>query len=223
MCTQCRAQELATCVYSDKKNEKEQRQLELARLRIEDYEKLLRDISREAEAPVAKKIASILEDPSLEMSEPQKSTFNTSSFMPTCPLDGIVTVDEDFNRTQKSRSTGYMGKNSEVMWIQRLESEATRQDSTGVSLGNDQKYQLPVDNSIASMSYHLDDNRLPGVEATDAFILPSKGLADQLFRVFFQQGPHLIAYYSTGLNHGPIPPLVLRSLGETGEKVAGYL
>ena len=61
MCTQCRAQELATCVYSDKKNEKEQRQLELARLKIEDYEKLLRDISREAEAPVAKKIASILE------------------------------------------------------------------------------------------------------------------------------------------------------------------
>ena len=121
------------------------------------------------------------------MSEPQKSTFNTSSFTPTCPLDGIVTVDEDFNRTQKSRSTGYMGKNSEVLWMQRLESEATRQDSTGVSLGNDQKYQLPVDNSIASMSYHLDDNRLPGVEATDAFILPSKGLADQLFRVFFNK------------------------------------
>ena len=61
MCTQCRVQDLVTCVYSNKKNVKELRQLELARLKNEDYEELLRDISRGAEAPVAKKIASILD------------------------------------------------------------------------------------------------------------------------------------------------------------------
>ena len=65
-----------------------------------------------------------------------------------------------------------MGKNSEVMWMQRLESEATRQGSTGVSLENNPKYQLPVDDSIASMSYHLDHNRISVVEVTDAFVLP---------------------------------------------------
>ena len=61
MCTQCRVQDLVTCVYSNKKNVKELRQLELARLKNGDYEELLRDISRGAEAPVAKKIASILD------------------------------------------------------------------------------------------------------------------------------------------------------------------
>ena len=61
MCTQCCSQELATCVYSGRKNEKERRQLELAKLKNENYEKLLRDISCEVEAPVAKKFASILE------------------------------------------------------------------------------------------------------------------------------------------------------------------
>ena len=121
------------------------------------------------------------------MSEPQRNTLDTSSFTPTGPLDGVATADEDFNRTQKSRSTGYMGKISEVMWMQRLESEATRQGDTGVSAENNPKYQLPLDNSIASMSYHLDDNHLPGEEATDAFILPSKGLADQFFSVFFNK------------------------------------
>ena len=67
-------------------------------------------------------------------------------------------MDEDINQTEKSRATGYMGKSSEVMWMQWLESEATRQDSNWVSLENNKKYQLPVDDSIASMSYHLDHN-----------------------------------------------------------------
>ena len=103
----------------------------------------------------------------------------------TGPLDGIATADEDFNRTEKSGATGYMGKDYEVMWMEWLESEATRQGSNWVSLENRQKYQLPVDASIASMSYHLDHNCLSDVEVTDTFILPSKVLADQLFHIFF--------------------------------------
>lgn len=78
-----------------------------------------------------------------------------------------------------------MGKNSEVMWMQQLQSEATRQDGNRVSLENNNQYQLPVDNSIASISYHLDHNRLSNVDVTDAFTLPPKGLADELFHIFF--------------------------------------
>src|ERR1700712_1770514 len=39
-------------------------------------------------------------------------------------LDAIDRVEEDLNRSEHTRATGYMGKNSEVTWMQRLQREA---------------------------------------------------------------------------------------------------
>lgn len=60
MCTQCQAQGLAICAYSEAKAVKVQRQLESANLKIKAYEELLKDISHRVGGFLAKRIASIL-------------------------------------------------------------------------------------------------------------------------------------------------------------------
>lgn len=61
VCSQCHAQGLATCVYSETKIEQERSQVESAKAKIEAYEKLLRDIYNRVEASIAKQIASVLQ------------------------------------------------------------------------------------------------------------------------------------------------------------------
>lgn len=41
-------------------------------------------------------------------------------------LDEIDRVEEDHNRTERTRATGYKGKSSEITWMQRLQREAER-------------------------------------------------------------------------------------------------
>lgn len=60
MCAQCHAQGLATCVYSESKIATERKQPELAKLKIEAYEKLLRNISHRVDASIAKRITSTI-------------------------------------------------------------------------------------------------------------------------------------------------------------------
>lgn len=61
ICAQCHAQGLTTCDYSEAKTVRERKQLELAQLKIEAYEDLLRNISHRADASIAKQITSTLE------------------------------------------------------------------------------------------------------------------------------------------------------------------
>lgn len=78
-----------------------------------------------------------------------------------------------------------MGKNSEVTWMQRLESDTTRQGED--SLEAPPQYLLRSDDSIASMNYRLDHDRLSIPEVRNAFVLPPKALADQLFQIYFDK------------------------------------
>lgn len=80
-----------------------------------------------------------------------------------------------------------MGKNSEVTWLQRLASEATKQSDGGVPLTSIERHQLPIDDSIASMNYHLDYQTTSYPNITDAFVLPPRSLADQLFQIYLKK------------------------------------
>lgn len=60
-CSQCRAQGLATCFYSETRVEQDRRELELAKAKIEAYEKFLRDLCQGVETSTAKQIASVLQ------------------------------------------------------------------------------------------------------------------------------------------------------------------
>ncbi|KGO64406.1 Transcription factor, fungi [Penicillium italicum] len=103
-------------------------------------------------------------------------------------LDGMDSVNEDLNRSEASRATGYIGKNSEIAWMQRLVSDATKQDHHGVALGDHlhhQPHQRPVEDSIASTNYYLDHYHLHEPNETSSFSLPPKALADQLLHTYF--------------------------------------
>lgn len=95
-------------------------------------------------------------------------------------------VYEDLNRSETSRATGYMGKNSEVTWMQRLDFEATKQDARedpsemAANLG-------PSDESISLLNYHLDYQNLSEPAVINAYDLPPKALADQLFQIYLNK------------------------------------
>lgn len=93
-------------------------------------------------------------------------------------------MGEDLNRSKESRATGYMGKDSEIAWMQRLESNATKQGGNWDSLENPSKARLLVDDSIAPMNYRLDNDHLSDPEVRNAFVLPPKALADHLLHIY---------------------------------------
>ncbi|KAJ5267885.1 hypothetical protein N7478_010693 [Penicillium angulare] len=186
-CSLCHAQGLNNCFYSDVKAVRQQKDLELMRMKVESYEELLRNISLELEGPTAEQVAKVLENPSHANSKEhqnRRSSVSSSSSSSIGSLDAIDVVKEDLNRTEKSRATGHMGKNSEVTWMQRLDCEATKQSDREASPNKILWHQLPIDDSIASMNYNLDYQTIPNLNVSNAFILPPKSLADQLLQIY---------------------------------------
>lgn len=115
-------------------------------------------------------------------------------------------TDEDFTREQ-ARSTGFLGKNSEVTWLQRLRREnedggqagdrqsqrmaditfSTSSVSSQRAHGDrpsgpfpERKYASPVHDS----SYHLDDMSISTFEAVDPYEIPTSEVAHQLFNAY---------------------------------------
>lgn len=92
-------------------------------------------------------------------------------------LDAIDRVEEDLNRSPGSRATGYMGKNSEVTWLQRLGREADQRahNMAGRVENSDHNF------SIQSVNYHLDDVDISPPGPVHLYWIPPRDLADKLF------------------------------------------
>ncbi|KAJ5743376.1 hypothetical protein N7533_010478, partial [Penicillium manginii] len=184
-CSLCHAQGLDNCFYSDAKAVRQQRELELMKRKIENYEEMFRNILGELEVSTADQVAKALKSPCGAYSEGhQNRPSSISSSSSIGSLDAIDVVKEDLNRSEKSRATGHMGKNSEVTWMQRLDSEATKHSDREAPPNMIPRHQLPIDDSIASMNYNLDYQTISNLNVTNAFILPPKLLADQLFQIY---------------------------------------
>lgn len=80
-----------------------------------------------------------------------------------------------------------MGENSEIAWMQRLDSQATKRSGENPPSSMTSRPQPPVDDSIASMNYHLDYQSISNPKATEGFVLPSKALADRLFQIYLEK------------------------------------
>lgn len=95
-------------------------------------------------------------------------------------LEAIERVEEDLNRTEDTRATGYMGKNSEVTWMQRLRREAEQRSKKEAGT-----YEPDPDNesdyALHSMSYHLDDMDISVPGPIQVYRMPPRELADKLF------------------------------------------
>ncbi|KAI2673850.1 transcriptional regulator family: Fungal Specific TF [Penicillium roqueforti] len=182
VCAQCHAQGLTTCDYSEAKLVRERKQLELAQLKIGAYEDLLRNIAQRADTSTAKQITSTLE--AYTTGSEHRNCSSNVSFSSIDSLDNIDTVGEDLNRSKESRATGYMGKDSEIAWMQRLESNTTSQSDNPDSLEKPLKEWPPVNDSIVPVNYRLDHHHLSDPEVRNAFVLPPKALADHLLHIY---------------------------------------
>lgn len=95
-------------------------------------------------------------------------------------------MEEDLNRNEKTRATGYFGKNSEVAWMQKLENEAKHRSRHGIQDGDPAgdcsrgRPEVP----ISLMSYYLDDLDIPMFHEVDPSAVPSKHLADKYFSAY---------------------------------------
>jgi hypothetical protein len=104
------------------------------------------------------------------------SSPSSSSISSVGSLDEIDTLTEDPNRTEESRAAGYIGKESEIAWMQKLETEACKMDG-GQERGTEE--------SIASMSYHVDNLSLTDPAPVDPRLLPPQPWAARLVRIYF--------------------------------------
>ena len=115
----------------------------------------------------------------------RRSSISSSSSIGS--LDYINVVNEDLNRNEHSRATGYMGQNSEIVWMQGLDFETKNQsgdDKLACAPASAVSNQLSNEECISSMNYHLDDQDPSDLEVKNAFVLPPKAFADRLIQVY---------------------------------------
>jgi len=95
-------------------------------------------------------------------------------------------VDEDFNKSAAARATGYMGKNSEVVWMQRLSRRAAAGSGsdTESQAGSMQGGSQGVGARISDSTYHCDTLSIMVSDQVDAYELPPKHIADFLFQSY---------------------------------------
>ena len=110
---------------------------------------------------------------------------SSSSLSSVGSLDAIDVVNEDVNRSEESRATGFVGKNSEVSWLQSLDIEAERVNNPDQSLLGKQSSDTKDGNYIASKSYHTEDQPMTEPEQLDPYETPPKHVAKAYYDAYF--------------------------------------
>lgn len=108
-------------------------------------------------------------------------------------LDAIDLVEEDLNRNERTRATGFFGKNSEVAWMQKLESESNHRSGRTLedveqsqelrTIGRDRASQFVP---LTTVSYYLDDLDIPPLKSVDQYAVPPRRLADRFFNAYME-------------------------------------
>lgn len=106
-------------------------------------------------------------------------------------------ITEDFNQSLATRATGFMGKNSEVTWMQRLKKEtilsSDLNDKAVPTLqtdadGNSTSPLLDVPGAgmtpINESTYHCDDLTILIPDRVDPNEVPPRQIADALFQIY---------------------------------------
>lgn len=124
-------------------------------------------------------------------SGPSEADFTgTSAARPivTSFLSGADYTEEDFNRNERSKALGFVGKHSETSWLYHLKRDlefnasplATSSDVNPLSTPDDQDR-----NAIASVTYFLDDEDIPILEDAEPLARPPQAIANSLVQNFF--------------------------------------
>ena len=113
------------------------------------------------------------------------------------PLDLVEHTEEDFNRDETARATGFIGKSSEIFWLQKLNKEVSNECETwsaNMSVTGDDnglpsptltpRPEAPGDSCVASSNYYLDDLEIPNSDEADAYEVPSRETAAKLLNAY---------------------------------------
>jgi hypothetical protein len=104
-------------------------------------------------------------------------------------------VEEDFNRDEAARATGFIGKSSEISWLQKLSKDLLQESyvqpdtrPNSVDIGSSSppltpKTDVLCDTTTSSLNYYVDnvDIALPKVDSHE---VPSREVANQLFNTY---------------------------------------
>jgi hypothetical protein len=103
-------------------------------------------------------------------------------------IGSMDVVDEDFNKSAATRATGFVGKNSEVVWMQRLSRRAAAASGSNTD-GQAGSMQGGSEGEgegarISDSTYHCDNISIMVSDQVDAYELPPKHIADFLFQSY---------------------------------------
>ncbi|KPI44660.1 putative transcriptional regulatory protein [Cyphellophora attinorum] len=197
------------CYYADGKRDRVKKQFGSMTEKVADYEKLLKDLATRVGEADAKLIRGTLEKETSyeadDLNSLQNSTLQSIEPVPDGEESGAESeasgdagstgaldrTDEDFTR-EEARRTGFMGKNSEITWLQRLKYENQAGDEAQSLFGSKKN---PGDDSaplqetetgykVGDTSYHLDDFAVTTFEAVDPYEYPTPDVARHLFNAY---------------------------------------
>ncbi|RMZ88724.1 hypothetical protein DV736_g4042, partial [Chaetothyriales sp. CBS 134916] len=201
------------CYYADGKRDRVKKQFSAMTEKVSDYEKLLADLATRVSDADALLIHTVLDK---EASQEAGSLANEPVTLPSIEVDpaeyesgaesvasagagstgALDRTEEDFTR-EEAKGTGFMGKNSELTWLQRLDQEtragedSVPEEQHQARLGADlpgSSAAADVDArerpSVTEVSYHLDDLSIFPREPVDPYDYPSPEMAQHLFRAY---------------------------------------
>lgn len=112
-------------------------------------------------------------------------------------MDLVDHIEEDFNKDETARATGFIGRSSEITWLQKLNKEVNSEGGIwppNLSNGGDESSlpsptltPRPADRSdphVAFTNYYLDDQDIPVAEQVDASEVPSRETASKLLNAY---------------------------------------
>ena len=102
------------------------------------------------------------------------------------------TAGEDFDKSSAARATGFMGKNSELVWIQRLAQQAVADSesdtkSSASSRARSRPGEAEPDTTrpvISDSTYHCDNFPINVSDHVDAYEMPQRHTADFLLQAY---------------------------------------
>lgn len=127
------------------------------------------------------------------MDEPEPDDPESDSNSSKGSLDAIDLVEEDLNRSERTRATGFFGKNSEIAWMQKLEAESMHRSGRTLHEVIQSQQLRAMGRERASpfvpltmVSYHLDDLDIPQLDDVDKYVVPPRKLADRFFNAYME-------------------------------------
>ncbi|CAG8260312.1 unnamed protein product [Penicillium olsonii] len=212
-CRNCREAGIICC-YTDGKREKSKRQLASLSAKVQAYEDVISKLSNRfgvsdehlvniALAAESAPNLTLDSKTSVAAAGEPKTARNTGSEPPpsrslsASPPDSGDHTEEDFNRDETSRATGFIGRSSEITWLQKLskvvnvECEAwpatlpnANEDNGLPSPTLTPRPDNPNDPWVVAFNYYLDDLDIPTADPSDMYGVPSRETATHLLNAF---------------------------------------